>query len=60
MLRLQYRQILKLTYNTCDTNKVKVKVVPYTFVHMGVVVGEDTNPEPLAGEVGRPVPFLAH
>ena len=37
----------------------KVKVAPYTFVRRGVPVGEDTYPEPLVCEVGRPVPFLA-
>jgi len=36
-----------------------VKVVPYTFVRSEVPVREDTNPEPLAFEVGWPVPFLA-
>ena len=39
--------------------KVKVKVVPYTFVRRGVHVREDTYPEPAACEVGWPVPFLA-
>ena len=38
---------------------VKVKVVPYTFVHRGVPVREDTYAGPLACEVGWPVPFLA-
>ena len=37
----------------------KVKVVPYTFIRMGVPVREDTYPEPLACEIGWPVPFLA-
>ena len=37
----------------------KVKVVLYTFVCRGVPVREDTYPEPLACEVGWPVPFLA-
>ena len=37
----------------------KVKVVPYTFVHRGVPVREDTCAEPSACEVGWPVPFLA-
>ena len=39
--------------------RVKVKGVPYTFVRRGVPVREDTNPEPLACEVGWPVPFIA-
>ena len=34
-------------------------MVPYTFVHRGVPVRENTYPEPLAYEVGWPVPFLA-
>ena len=37
----------------------KGKVVPYTFVHRGVPVTEDTYPEPSPCEVGWPVPFLA-
>ena len=39
--------------------KVKVKVVPYTFVRRGVPVREDTYPEPSACGEGWPVPFLA-
>ena len=39
--------------------KIKVKVVPYTFVRRGVSVRKDTYPEPSAFEVGWPVPFLA-
>ena len=31
------------------------KVFPYTFIHWGVPVGEDTYPEPSACEVGWPV-----
>ena len=38
---------------------IYIKVVPYTFVHRGVPVREDTYAEPSAGEVGWPVPFLA-
>ena len=40
------------------TSLIKVKVVPYTFVHRGVPVREGTYPEPSAYEVGLPVPFL--
>ena len=32
--------------------------MPYTFVRRGVPVREDTYPEPLACEVGWPVPFI--
>ena len=32
-------------------SKVKVKVVPYTFVSRGVPVREDTYPEPSCNEV---------
>ena len=42
----------------CST-KVKVKVVPYSFVRRGVPVREDTYPEPSVCELGWPVPFLA-
>ena len=38
---------------------VKVKVVLYAFVFMGVPDSEDTYPEPSACKVGWPVPFLA-
>ena len=37
----------------------KGKVFPYTFVHWGAPVREDTYPGPSACEVGWPVPFLA-
>ena len=36
----------------------KIKVVPYTFLGRGVPIREDTFPEPLACEIGWPVPFL--
>ena len=36
----------------------KVKVVPYTFIHRGVPIREETYYEPLAYEIGWPVPFL--
>ena len=39
---------------------LKVKVVPsYTFVRRAVPVRDGSYPEPLACEVGWPVPFLA-
>ena len=39
--------------------KVKVMVVPYTFICRGVPVREDNYAELLACEVGWPFPFLA-
>ena len=41
-----------------DGTRIKVKVVPYTFARRGVLVREDTYPEPSTCEVGWPVPFL--
>ena len=38
--------------------RLKIKVVPYTFVRRGVPVREDTYPEPSACEVGWSAPFL--
>ena len=43
----------------CGLLKVRVKVVPYTFVRKGMPVREDAYPEPSICEVGWPVPFLA-
>ena len=57
-LRSKYafvRQVLQLLF---DTLLRQIKVVPYTFVRMGVPVREDTYSEPSACEVGWPVPFL--
>ena len=50
-------------YAECDilyyVVKGNVKVVLYTFVRRGVLVRKDTYPEPLACEVGWPVPVLS-
>ena len=51
-------QIL-LRYLESGCAKFKAKVVLYAFVHRRAPVREDTYPEPLACEVGWPVPFLA-
>ena len=49
---------LLLEYLLLYISHLKVKVVPYTFVCRGVPVREDTYAEPLACEVGWPVPLL--
>ena len=58
-INYKHRVLKQQLFFHLHNGKVKVKLVPYTFVRRGVPAREDTYPQPSACEVGWPVPFLA-